>query len=122
MSREWLGEFADRPVPGLQWHYDTFTLPPGAQAILFGRHCQNQGFVMRGMHLAVQSHFEMTPDLLRRWSCNWSGRIAREIARFGGVATQPAAEITADLQARTDAVNRILERLYERWVTGLKRD
>lgn len=73
------------------------------------------GFVMRGSHLAVQSHFEMTPDLPRRWSCNGSERIAREIVRFGGVATQPLAEITADLQARTRAVNRILDRLYERW-------
>lgn len=52
-SRRWFGGAAD--VTAFNWHYETFSIPPGAQRTLFGTHCLNKGFAM-GKHLAFYSH------------------------------------------------------------------
>lgn len=121
LAREWLGNFANGPITALQWHADTFSLPPGAQRILTGRYCANQAFVLRDRHLAVQSHFEIEPAQLRRWAEKRAALIAETVARDGVGATQPVAEILADVERRTAAGHRLLGRLYDRWLRGILR-
>jgi len=52
--------------PWLQWHYERFTLPPGARA-LARTSLALQAFAV-GPHLAVQFHPEATPDTVRGWA------------------------------------------------------
>jgi GMP synthase-like glutamine amidotransferase len=52
--------------PWLQWHFDRFTLPPGAQQ-LASSPAGVQAF-RHGRHLGVQFHPESTIDIVRQWA------------------------------------------------------
>ncbi len=51
--------------PWFQWHFDTFTLPPGAQLVA-DNDVGPQAFVV-GRSLGVQFHPEVTPAIMDRW-------------------------------------------------------
>lgn len=66
----WCDVASDRPdvVPGgpwFQWHFDRWTLPPGATEIARTPHA-SQAFVL-GRTLALQFHPEVDTDLLKVW-------------------------------------------------------
>lgn len=48
----------------LQWHGDTFDLPPGASLLASAPLCTNQAF-SRGNAYGLQFHIEITPELLK---------------------------------------------------------
>ncbi|WP_081691236.1 type 1 glutamine amidotransferase [Conexibacter woesei] len=52
--------------PWLQWHFDRFTLPPGAQQ-LASSPAGVQAFA-HGRHLGVQFHPESTIDIVMQWA------------------------------------------------------
>jgi GMP synthase-like glutamine amidotransferase len=52
--------------PWLQWHFDRFTLPPGAQQLATSP-SGVQAF-RHGRHLGVQFHPESTIDIVMRWA------------------------------------------------------
>jgi GMP synthase-like glutamine amidotransferase len=52
--------------PWLQWHFDRFTLPPGAQQ-LASSPAGVQAFT-HGRHLGVQFHPESTIEIVARWA------------------------------------------------------
>jgi GMP synthase-like glutamine amidotransferase len=54
------------PGPWLQWHYDRFTLPPGAEQ-LASSPAAVQAFT-HGRHLGVQFHPESTIEIVRGWA------------------------------------------------------
>lgn len=97
------------------WHGETFSLPAGATLILSSPWCENQAWVL-GPHLALQCHIEMTEEMVRSWSR--SG--AKEISGNPGPSVQNADTMTANLAARVQALNGVADRLYERWILGLK--
>ena len=51
--------------PWLQWHSDTFTLPPGAELVADG--AVGPAAFMRGRCLGLQFHPEVTPELVEAW-------------------------------------------------------
>jgi GMP synthase (glutamine-hydrolysing) len=53
------------PGPWLEWHEDTFTAPPGAEA-LARTEASLQAFVA-GIHTGVQFHPEVTREIVGRW-------------------------------------------------------
>lgn len=63
------------PGPWLQWHYDRFTLPPGAQQ-LARSDIAVQAFA-HGRHLGVQFHPESTIDIVAEWARLDADRTAR---------------------------------------------
>ena len=97
------------------WHGETFSIPPGATRVLSSPWCANQAFAL-GKHLALQCHIEMTEELVRTW-CQ-SG--AREIARSGGPGVQSVDTILADLAPKIDALHSVADRVYARWLQGLR--
>jgi len=97
------------------WHGETFSIPPGATRVLSSPWCTNQAFALR-KHLALQCHIEMTEELVRTW-CQ-SG--AREIARSGGPGVQSVDTILADLAPKIDALHSVADRVYARWLQGLR--
>jgi GMP synthase-like glutamine amidotransferase len=60
--------------PWLQWHYDAFTLPPGAEA-LADSPAGLQAF-RHGRHLGVQFHPESTVEIVREWARTDAPRLA----------------------------------------------
>ena len=114
-ARHWLGDWPGGEV--FHWHGETFSLPPGAAPLLASTACRNQGFVL-GPHLGLQCHVEMTPAMVMQWA-----ELGRdELAAHRAVPTvQDAAAMTAGLPQRIAKLQSLADRLYGRWVEGLRR-
>ena len=119
LARDWFGAWAGRDLLTFQWHGDTFAIPPGAERIASSVHCANQAFVARGLHLGIQSHLEMTPELVRL-SVERNGRQMDRQQAAGNPACSPRAEVLEDLPARTGELRETLLQLYRRWARGLQ--
>ena len=65
VARRWFGE--DPQFLSFHWHGETFSIPPGATRVLENAHCANQAFAL-GKHLGMQTHIEMTEDLIRHFA------------------------------------------------------
>ena len=114
-ARPWVGE-ASGPLPGFHWHGETFSLPPGATRILDSALCANQAYVLNGRHIGMQCHVEMTPELVTSW-CDVG---AAEIAASDSPGVQPPEMIQADLTARTARLHQLADKIYSRWIQGLR--
>jgi len=118
-AREWLGEHAGRRVTTFQWHQDTFIPGPGAVQLARSPFCENQAFVLRGRHLLVQSHLEITPELVEATLAKNRGQLLRQMELDNPAAQAPDA-ILADLPRRTAEIHQVLRCLYQRWVRGCR--
>ena len=70
---------------------------------------------MLGKHLGMQCHVEMTPELIRSWCEDWE----KERIPKAEPSVQTPAQMYERLDERVGALNRIADRLYERWIKGL---
>jgi len=111
-AERWLGDL--RRFLAFHWHGETFSIPTGAARILGNAYCANQAFVL-GRHLGMQTHVEMTPDMIRAWYAD----AGDELAPHAGPSVQLAAAATERLDERVRALNAVAARLYDRWVEGL---
>jgi GMP synthase-like glutamine amidotransferase len=100
------------------WHGETFGIPDAAVHLWSSAHCANQAFEFRGKHLGMQCHIEMTSEMMDTW-CETG---AREIEENVGVspAVQTPADMRENLPARIEALHRVADRVYERWLEGLR--
>ncbi len=110
---EWFGGRARFTT--FEWHYEGFEMPPGATRVLTNRFNANQAYVLNDRHIGFQGHIEMTRDIARNW-VNVSGD---ELPAQSTAATQTAAEILRDLDARVTALNAVADDVYARWARGL---
>ena len=112
-AKEWFG--ATREFSGFHWHGETFSIPEKAARIAASAYCGNQAFAM-GKHLAMQCHVEMTPELIRTWCEDWE----KELVAKAGPSVQTPKQMCERLDERVAGLNRIADRVYERWIEGLK--
>lgn len=123
LAREWIG---NEPAFELfQWHGDSFDVPVGARRFLTSRLCTNQAFVVERAnhaHLGMQFHVEMTPELVRAWVNDPvdADEVDEAFKRQGGKGVQRAEEIVFDLERRTQRMNRVADRIYARWLRGVR--
>jgi GMP synthase-like glutamine amidotransferase len=113
-AAEWLGD--TRSFNSFHWHGETFSLPPGATLIASSTHCRNQMFVLGRHHLSMQCHVEMTPELIETWCAGG----AAEIAACVSPAVMEVQAIKADLNSRVEALHRVADKVYARWIQGLR--
>ena len=99
------------------WHGETFSIPEGAQRIWSSAHCANQAFAF-GKHLGMQCHIEMTAGMVETW-CATGAREIEESIRVSPAVQRPA-EMREDLDARIEALHRVADGVYDRWIEGLK--
>jgi GMP synthase-like glutamine amidotransferase len=99
------------------WHGETFTIPPGASAVLSSRYCANQAFVL-GPHLGLQCHVEMTEAMIRLWNRQW----ADEVNGNPGPSVQTPDQMYEDMHDRLTLLHEVADRLYSRWIEGLPLD
>lgn len=114
VAREWFGDLAG--FTAFHWHGETFGLPEAAIRILESPYCAHQAFAL-GPHLAMQCHVEMTDEMIRQW-CEIG---ADEIAASDSPAVQQAAEMQAGISTHLRPLHTVAERVYLRWISGLKR-
>jgi GMP synthase-like glutamine amidotransferase len=115
VARDWFGPGLDR-FESFHWHGETFSIPEGAVRIMGNRNCENQGFVI-GKNLGMQCHVEMTEQLIESWCDTGAGEIEQSRS---SPAVQTAGEMKARMQEKIAAMRRVADRLYDRWVKGLK--
>ncbi len=99
-----------------QWHYQTFSIPPGATRVLRNMFCENQAFVL-GPHIGFQCHIEMTEAMVRMW-CESDG--SEIFAESDTPSVQPVSQILGELAARVKELNRVADGVYSQWIAGLK--
>jgi GMP synthase-like glutamine amidotransferase len=99
--------------PWFQWHFDTFSLPPGAELIA-DSDAGPQVFVA-GRSLGVQFHPEVTPEIMVAWVKAYPHELAE-------VGVDPD-ELLAETRRIADASRQIALQLLERFadqVAGLQ--
>ncbi len=95
--------------PWLQWHYDRFTVPPGAHELARSRHAaQAFGY---GPHLGVQFHPESTIEIVQGWARLDQDRLARH-----GIADGEALVETGrpHAEAAREAAFTLFDAFWER--------
>jgi GMP synthase-like glutamine amidotransferase len=112
---KWFGPDLKR-FESFHWHGETFTIPPDAVRIMGNRNCENQGFVA-GKHLGMQCHVEMTEQLIDSWCESGAGEIAGSRA---SPAVQSTEQMKSGMEEKIVAMRRVADRLYDRWIEGLK--
>lgn len=113
-ARDWFGDL--ETFLSFHWHGETFSLPPGAVHILASRHCAHQAFAL-GPHLGMQCHVEMTQKMIEQW-CEIG---SEEIKACANPSVQQAEEMQTGMASRLAALNAVADRLYEKWIAGLKK-
>jgi len=116
LARHWFG--AER-MTLFQWHYESFELPPGAEAVAHGAHCANQAFALGRRHLAMQFHCELTAAKLEAW-LDPPGLDEIDRGR-ASPAVQSARQIRASSPALFGASQRVAAHIYDRWIENLRR-
>jgi GMP synthase-like glutamine amidotransferase len=112
-ARRWFG--TQECFPGFHWHGETFSIPPGATAILSSAYCPHQAFSY-GKHLGFQCHVEMTAEMVRTWVEVGQDEILSAAASPG---VQPAEVIVRDLDVRIPSLNRVAAGIYAVWIKGI---
>ena len=115
-ARDWLGNDLHEWTT-FQWHGETFTIPPGASRILSGGACANQAYVI-GKSLGMQCHVEMTAQMIESWCRDW----AKEAPDASLPSVQTPEEIQTSMENNLQTLNRVADRLYARWVSGLSQE
>lgn len=96
------------------WHGETFSLPPDAIRILRSAHCENQAFV-RGVHLGMQCHVEMTEAMIRLWGKHWDDESVAASA-----SVQTPQQMYSEMETKIQAMRQVADQLYSQWIRGLK--
>jgi GMP synthase-like glutamine amidotransferase len=115
LAREWLGDLKDFVT--FQWHGETFSIPDKAERILCGPHCKNQGYVLDGRHLGMQCHVEVTAEIIASW-CELGWEEIEE--NLDSPCVMPVEKIKALMPERLAPLSSTAERLYTRWLKGVK--
>ncbi len=113
-ARAWFGDLTGFET--FHWHGETFSLPSGATRLLESAHCPNQAYAL-GNILGMQCHVEMTKEMIRQWCKDG----AAEIAGVIGPTVQKPEIMQAGMGPKVAALNAVADRLYTRWIAGLKR-
>jgi GMP synthase-like glutamine amidotransferase len=115
LARDWFGADLKR-FESFHWHGETFSIPEGAVRIMGNRNCENQGFVI-GNNLGMQCHVEMTEQLIDIWCETGAGEIEQSRA---SPSVQTEGQMKGAMREKIEAMRRVADRLYDRWVKGLK--
>jgi GMP synthase-like glutamine amidotransferase len=103
--------------PWLEWHYDRFSLPPGATQIA-STGTTVQAFT-HGPHLGTQFHPESTVEIVLGWAHADGERLTRAGVRGAG---QGLERDEAALSAARDAAFQLFDAFWERAQTHERRE
>ena len=116
LAHEWFGDIPEFRT--FEWHNESFALPPGAARVLTNSACPNQAYVL-GNSIGLQCHVEMTRELVELWVNDGVGELSCEPLRAGAFV-QSAVAITRNLDATLAELHQVSDRIYTRWIAGLR--
>ncbi|GAA1838976.1 hypothetical protein GCM10009836_17520 [Pseudonocardia ailaonensis] len=93
----------------MEFHYDAFTLPPGATELL-RNDVALQAFAL-GPHLGLQFHPEITLDVFACWTSGWSPAVAAAVA-----AEVDLDAVRAEIVDRAETSAKACRALVADWV------
>ncbi|MFC6356632.1 glutamine amidotransferase [Luethyella okanaganae] len=99
-------------VPVMQWHNDTFDLPPGVTRLAGSPQYGNEAFGIDEWALAVQFHPEMTPEMHEAWLQASADELMAE-----GV---DADELRRERERYSAGMQEASRRLFGEWLDGLE--
>jgi GMP synthase (glutamine-hydrolysing) len=102
--------------PTLQWHSDTFELPPGAVRLASSSAYPNQAFRWGPSTYAVQFHLEVTDPMAQEWAA--VPAYAASLERVRG----PRAfdDLMAAFAARASKMQALARELFARWLDAVE--
>ncbi|MGH2589943.1 MAG: type 1 glutamine amidotransferase [Actinomycetota bacterium] len=102
----------DDPLVSLQWHGDTFDLPPGASLLASSPLVPNQAFRSGARAYGVQFHLEVTGEMAREWAevPAYRESLTETLGDEGGAA------FIADVERRADELHPAARRLFANWL------
>ncbi len=91
----------------MQWHYQTFALPEGAQLLASSASCRNQAYQIGDRVIGLQCHPEMTAEGIRYLISNFP----EELQPLPGI--QSAADIDAGITQHAAQANAVMAELVD---------
>ena len=91
-------------------------LPKRAIHLLVSRYCQNQAWGI-GKHLALQTHIEMTAEMVQKWCEEGAQELSESAA---SPAVQQAEAMQQELPLHIFFLQKVANQVYTRWIQGLK--
>lgn len=113
-ARAWFGD--DAHVDVFQWHFEAFSLPPGAELLAASPACPHQAFAI-GPHLAMQFHIEQDEPKLRAWVAAADDHYRAALACHPG-SVQALETMLANAGERCARQQRLADRVYARWLSA----
>ena len=107
---------APRRFPTLQWHGDTFDLPPGATLLASSPAYENQAFVYARAY-ALQFHLEVSPELAAEWGEVPAYAASLEAIKGPGALDRMVEEVTEN----ADTTLPLARELFGRWLEHVAR-
>jgi len=98
--------------PTLQWHSDSFELPPDAVGLATSPAYANQAFRVGVAAYAVQFHIEVTSDMAAEWATVPDYARALEQVRGPGALD----ELLEAFEARREEMTAYARTLFSRWL------
>lgn len=108
-SSKLASEFPD-PLTVLQWHQDTFDIPPGARRLFRSEACDNQGYAIDDRVFGFQFHLEASARTVRTFLA--VSNVWKQQAPY----VQSEAEINAGVEAYLPTQAETLERFLSGWL------
>jgi GMP synthase-like glutamine amidotransferase len=112
-AKYWFGEIEH--FNAFHWHGETFSLPQGAMHLLASTYCQNQAYAI-GKHLALQTHIEVTAEMVKNWCEIGGGELTESAA---SPAVQQADEMQQNLPLHCFFLKKVANQVYGQWINGL---
>lgn len=97
----------------MQWHEDTFDLPPDAVHLMEGADCAAQAFRVGRAAYAFQCHFEAHPEIVELWLDSFGGSLPRH---YGETAEAQIARVRQKGAAHAEGQRRFAEAVSDRWL------
>ncbi len=106
----WFGRHPSPVV--IHWHYEAFSIPPGAVRLATSRACENQAWAL-GPHLAMQFHIEMDAVKAQEWAADPDPKWAEN---QHCVTVQNADQIRAGIPIYLEQHQAMADRIYSAWL------
>jgi len=88
------------PERVMEWHHDSFDMPPGSTLLMTGAACRNQVFRTGSATHGFQCHFEVTRAMVADWVAD--SRTSRHDAAYPDFHARIAGELDRHLDAALD--------------------
>lgn len=112
----WFGPGPEITV--FQWHAESFELPAGARLLAGNAACPHQAYAI-GPHLGMQFHIEVDADKVMRWSASDGAEWQADQQAYPATV-QGRDALRAGLVTDLPAHQALADRVYARWMTGVK--